>query len=260
MRDMVNPWHFVSGNAETGGTLVIGDHASGVVPPDVNLDIAARHMKSHIALDIGTENVARYLNTDFGFALHLAAWSRLVVDLNRHRDDPAAIVRVSDGVDIPGNVLTDTERETRLSQYYDRYHKGLEQTITALAPDFLLFLHSYTPTLGTDAITQRPWHLGVMYDRDDRAANIALDYLETTGLVVGDQLPYSGKVYNSALHRHGDMRGLPYIGLEVRNDMIDTAAGQGEFAQIIGNMCQKITQTLASEPSPRNEQDNPPHI
>jgi predicted N-formylglutamate amidohydrolase len=51
------------------------------------------------------------------------------------------------------------------------------------------------------------------------------------GLVVGDNEPYSAKDnVDYTIRRHGRDRGLPHVMIEVRNDLLATAAGQEEWA------------------------------
>ena len=38
---------------------------------------------------------------------------------------------------------------------------------------------------------------------DDRAARIAIPLLLAAGIVTGDNLPYSGRVLNASMNRHG---------------------------------------------------------
>ncbi len=237
---------YVAGAGDNAKICVIGDHASNHVPDDIDLGIAAELLDTHIAVDLGSAEVAQRLHDIFGFSLFLATTSRLVVDLNRSRDDAVAVPMQSDGIDIPGNVLDSEARNRRLQRFHDSYHDALGEHIVRFKPAFLLFLHSFTPALKSDGAKPRPWHFGVMYNQDERAGKLALPLFAATGHETGDQLPYSGKVYSSSLERHGDANQIPYIGLEMRQDLIAENAGRDSFAQIIGPICQEITQKLAS--------------
>ncbi|WP_164114545.1 N-formylglutamate amidohydrolase [Sphingorhabdus sp. Alg239-R122] len=246
MGDVSSTWRHVAGHGDNAKILVIGDHASNHVPSDAELDVSPALLKTHVAVDLGSAEVAQYLHEIFGFSLFLATTSRLVVDLNRHRNDMAAIPLQSDGIDIPGNALDNEARERRLRRFHDSYHDALSEYIARTKPTFLLFLHSFTPVLESDGAKPRPWHFGVMYNEDERAGKLAVPLFSATGHKTGDQLPYSGKIYNSSLERHGDINHIPYIGLEMRQDLIMDISGRDSFAQIIGPICQEITQKLAS--------------
>ncbi len=203
--------------------LTIVDHASNHVPPDIDLGIAPSLLATHIAWDIGAAALAQAL----GYPAHLATVSRLVIDLNREEDAPGLIPRSSDGHDIPGNP---GDIATRIARFYRPYHDSLAARIIADRPKFLLSVHSFTPNLSSDPKAHRPWEIGVLYNRDDRAARIAIPLLEAVGIITGDQLPYSGKTLNATMNRHGEATGIPYLGLEVRQDLIGDAAGVALWA------------------------------
>ncbi|MEZ5708872.1 MAG: N-formylglutamate amidohydrolase [Blastomonas sp.] len=236
--------------ALTGGNapqiLVVGDHASNHVPDDVELGIDAALMDQHMAIDIGVMGVARKLHAKFGFDAFLASHSRLVADLNRHADDPAAIPVSSDGHDIPGNRLDEAGRALRLARYHHPYHDALTGRLIAQRPVLILSLHSFTPSLSSRPEEMRPWHIGILYNRYEAASKRAIELLEQSGLVVGDQLPYSGKLLNATMDRHAEASGIPYLGLEMRQDIVGDDAGEQRMASLIGPVCMKIAESLAS--------------
>ena len=57
--------------------------------------------------------------------------------------------------------------------------------------------------------------------------------MSSKGVIVGDQLPYSGKILNATMNRHGEGTGTPYLGIEVRQDLIESAAGVAKWARIL---------------------------
>lgn len=203
--------------------LTVVDHASNHVPPDIDLGIDPALMTTHIAWDIGAADLAAAL----GYPAHLAAASRLVVDCNREGDAPGLIPLASDGVPIPGNPGDVAARMA----IYRAYHDALASRIATERPVLLLSVHSFTPRLSNGE--PRPWEVGVLYNNDDRAARIAIPLLEAAGVVTGDQQPYSGKLLNATMNRHGEGTGTPYLGLEVRQDLIDSRAGVAKWAAIL---------------------------
>ena len=104
----------------------------------------------------------------------------------------------------------------------------------------ILSLHSFTPSLAAHPDQERPWHVGVLYNEDDRLAGAAIAALEVEGLNVGDQLPYSGKLLNATMNRHAEGNAIPYVGIEMRQDLVSDAAGQALFAQRLSRMCSKL--------------------
>lgn len=232
----------IVGTPRFGGILVVADHASSRVPDDIDLGIAPELMDQHIAIDIGVAGIAERMAERQGTAALLGNVSRLVCDTNRTETDPAAIPEVSDGHAIPGN--TGIDREERLARFHRPFHARLTELLESTPPALTLILHSYTPCLACKPDEPRPWHCGLLYDEDDRGARAAQPLLEAEGLIVGDQLPYSGKVYNAAIERHVESEGRPYLYIEVRQDLIADAAGQAEWADRLTRICNEVAVVL----------------
>ena len=213
-----------------GDVLLLCDHASNVVPEGIALGISPDLLDLHIAIDIGAEPLTRALAARLESPAILATVSRLVIDLHREPDHPHLIPAMSDGHAIPGN--RDADRDHRVARFHRPYHEALAALIERTRPRLLASIHSFTPRLAT-ADEARPWEVGILYNRDDRAAHIAIDLLRAAGLETGDNQPYSGKLLNATLNRHGEARGLPYLAIEVRNDLIADAAGVARWTDIL---------------------------
>ena len=138
-------------------------------------------------------------------------------------------------------------REARLADYFHPYHAKLEELLRQNRPALILSVHSFTPRLESDPHGHRPWEVGILYNEYDRAAVLAIDRLEGEGLVVGDQLPYSGKLLNATMNRHAEANDIPYVGVEIRQDLVKTSAGQERIAAILAEMAQYVAETLASD-------------
>ncbi|PXA86806.1 N-formylglutamate amidohydrolase, partial [Nostoc sp. 3335mG] len=160
----------------------------------------------------------------------LGGVSRLVCDCNREEDAPGLIPLSSDGVDIAGNRLDEAGREVRLARFFRPYHEALAAAIVRSAPALIVSLHSFTPRLETRPEEQRPWQIGILYNQDERGARIAIPLLEAAGIVTGDNQPYSGRVLNATMNRHAEATGIPYIGIEVRQDLIGDENGVALWA------------------------------
>lgn len=223
--------------------LIIADHASNHVPADIDLGIAPDLLDQHIALDIGVAEVAALLVERLGCGAILGGISRLVIDLNREEDRAGLIPERSDSHAIPGNLGAD--RQARLDRFYHPYHAEVAAQIAAIHRPFILSLHSFTPSLASDPAQQRPWEIGVLYNRDDRAARIAIPMLEAAELCVGDQEPYSGVLLNATMNRHVEANDIPYLGVEMRQDISGTLEGQARFAQILAPIVEHCRVALA---------------
>jgi predicted N-formylglutamate amidohydrolase len=226
---MMQPWEEIEGPAHAR-LLLIGDHASNVVPPGVDLGVDAALMDQHVAIDIGVAPLARALCTALDCPGVLGGVSRLVIDLNREEAAEGLIPERSDGHVIHGNVgLEPAERGRRLRDYWAPYHHRIADRIAAIQPKMLISLHSFTPCLATSD-EPRPWQVGILYNQDERAARIALPLLEATGITAGDNFPYSGKVLNATMNHHGEANRIAYLGIEMRQDLIADDAGVAIWA------------------------------
>lgn len=222
--------------------LIVADHASNAVPPGLDLGLPVEEMTRHIAWDIGVAGVSRRICADTGCGAVLCGFSRLVIDCNREEDVPGLVPLESDGTVIPGN--EGVHIADRLERYYRPYHAAVAGAIDSLSKPFLLSLHSFTPELRSKPEEVRPWEIGILYNEDDRAARIAIPRLGAAGLKVGDQLPYSGRLLNATMNRHGEARGIPYLGVEMRQDLVSDEAGEARMAGLLAPICADIARLL----------------
>jgi predicted N-formylglutamate amidohydrolase len=226
------PYEDIAGNRPSP-LLLIGDHASNHVPDDIDLGIAPALLDQHIAIDLGVAELGRALCTALDCPGILGRISRLVVDLNREEDAPHIIPVASDGHAVPGNAISHEDRLARIARFWRPYHDRIKDQIAAQRPRLLLSLHSFTPQLSTAPDEKRPWEIGILYNQDDRAARTAIPLLEAAGVVVGDQLPYSGMILNATMNAHGEANGIAYLGLEVRQDLISDDQGIAQWAEVL---------------------------
>ena len=229
--------------------LVVCDHASNAVPTCLaGLGLTNEALAQHIAWDIGAAALALRLAALLGISAVRTGYSRLVVDCNRHLTDPSSMVAVSDGVAIPGNEnLNDAQRAWRHSALFEPYHLAIEQQLSLLAAagraPALIAVHSFTPVMNGFA---RPWQCGVLWDRDDRLARPLLAALRAeSGLVVGDNQPYSGQhPADYTIDVHAERRRWPAVCVEVRQDQLLTSVGVEAWAQ---RLAQALAPLLADE-------------
>ena len=241
--DDVSPYITLNPNSITP-VLLVCDHASNRFPKSLGtmgLDYLDR--LSHITVDIGsratTESLARQLNT----TAILCQYSRLIVDCNRNISDNSAYLDKSDGVDIPGNQnLNDNEKEIRESEIYWPYHNAIDTQISRLkrqkVSPIIISIHSFTPVFNGN---KREWEVGVLWDKDPTTARIFINKLTEAGFLVGDNKPYSGKdPEDFTLDYHAETIGLPHVGIEIRQDLINNDDG----VMRISNTLQKVISSL----------------
>lgn len=227
--------------------LLLCDHASNTVPADVNLGIAPELLNLHIAIDIGAGPLTHSLATRLDCPAILATVSRLVIDLHREPDHVSLIPHRSDGHLIPGNDTVD--RAARIARFHAPYHRLLARRIRAQRPRLILSIHSFTPCLehgGTD----RPWQVGVLYNRDARAARPAIEFFRGEGFVTGDNEPYSGRLLNATLNRHAEANGIPSVAIEIRNDLIRDPAGVERWSRTLAGLGNSLRNSLAPNAPP----------
>lgn len=237
----------IIGEPKPDGILIVADHASNFVPDEIKLGLSQDQLNTHIAWDIGVATVSECLCAEFGFTAFLGGVSRLVVDCNRERDVGSVIPTYSDDIAITGNALTAEQREERLVTYYDPYQNALSQLLKSHRPALILSLHSFTPMLRSNTAQTRPWEIGVLYNEYEMASRLMIKHLEHHGLYVGDQQPYSGKQLNATMNKHAEGNEIPYIGIEMRQDLLMNDAGIDRFVRILGQGCNKIAKTLTTE-------------
>jgi predicted N-formylglutamate amidohydrolase len=229
-----HPVEILLGSVESG-ILILCDHASNAVPPDLgDLGLPESEFGRHIAYDIGAAAVTRSLARRLGAPAILTRFSRLIIDPNRGRDDPTLVMRLSDGAVVPGNAkVDDAEVQRRIARFYDPYDDAIADAIhKAMAaghPPVVVTVHSFTPVWRG---RPRPWHVGILWDADDRFARPLLEGLEAEGgLVVGDNEPYDGALAGDTVDRHATIRGLANALIEIRQDLIAAEEGAEEWAE-----------------------------
>ena len=221
--------------------LLVSDHAGNRIPRRLGtLGVSDSERQRHIAWDIGAAGVVGRLAERLGAFAILQTYSRLVIDCNRSTEVPTSIATVSEDTEIPGNRdLAAADRQARIDEifhpYHDRIAAELDRRKTAQIQTALIAIHSFTPIYRGIA---RPWHTGLLFNRDDRLSRpmIALMAAEG-GLVVGENQPYAvTDTSDYTIPVHAERRGLPYAEIEIRQDLIAGEDGQEEWAERLARL------------------------
>jgi predicted N-formylglutamate amidohydrolase len=223
--------------------LLLCDHASNTVPRALDgLGLASADLQRHVAWDIGAAEVSRILSARFDAPLVLAGYSRLVADCNRVADDPTFVVEVSEDTVIPGNRgLSDEAIAARTDACYWPYHRAVEEVREAMMARMahevvpaVVSIHSFTPVFKG---RERPWHIGILWNRDPRLAVPLMDELgRNAHIVVGDNKPYSARdEYGYSIQAHGAVHGLPQVLVELRQDLLEDHESLRHWAAILGD-------------------------
>lgn len=218
-----------------GGTagrfLLTADHAGRAIPRGLaDLGVSAAELVRHIAWDIGIAGVTRRLSALLEVPAVLQHYSRLVIDCNRPPHVAGAFPEVSEVTAIPGNVgLGAVAKAERLAAIFEPYHAAIAQEIEALGPVIYVAMHSFTPVYLGQA---RAMHVGVLYNRNPRFSRALAELLRAEpGLKVEENEPYRvSDESDYGVPVHAERRGLDYVEIEIRQDLIQDEAGQAEWA------------------------------
>ena len=211
--------------------MLICDHAGRRIPLSLDdLGLNAADLDRHIAWDIGAAGLARRIADLAGAELVLQTYSRLVADCNRDPSNPDIAPEISDGIAIPANAgLGEASLKARIEDIHTPYHAAIAAALDRRgAETILVSIHSFTPTMKG---FERPWHVGVLHSHDSPASMRMLQALGGQGdLVVGDNQPYAMDGIDYPIPRHAKGRGLDYLELEIRQDLIAEESGQQRMA------------------------------
>jgi len=216
--------------------VLVADHAGRLLPHALeSLGLDEIDLVSHIAWDIGIAEVTANLSDTLDAPYVAQSYSRLVIDCNRSVGATDSIVAASAGTPIPGNqAISASDREARARHIFHPYHdhiRGLlDRRVRHNQPTIVVAMHSFTPVFMGNA---RPWHVGVLYGRDSRLADLLLGLLRSEpGLSVGDNEPYSASDGTDfTIAEHGERRGLPHVEIEIRQDLIADDRGRIEWSE-----------------------------
>ncbi|HEX3364895.1 N-formylglutamate amidohydrolase [Phenylobacterium sp.] len=221
--------------------LLLGDHAGREIPQQLrDLGLPPAELDRHIAWDIGVAGYGALLSQVLDATFIRQRFSRLVIDCNRDPARADAIPEISDGADIPGNrALSPPDREARITEIARPYQAAIAAELDARAvrglATTLISLHSFTPRMdGVD----RPWRFGVLHAGDSPYSRAVLARLrgELGEALVGDNEPYRMDEVDFTIPLHAGGRGLDYLELEVRQDLVADPAGQAQIAAFVARL------------------------
>jgi predicted N-formylglutamate amidohydrolase len=161
--------------------------------------------------------------------------------------DPSAFLEYGDGILVTGNRnLHQADKDLRASALYWPYHCAIDDQVQRLSkagrPPAFISIHSFTPVLNGES---RSWQMGVLWDKDEVLRQIFLEGLRDAGYLVGDNEPYSGKApQDFTIDHHAEPLNLPHVGLEIRQDLIDDAAGVAKVAKVMHDIIAGIPERL----------------
>jgi predicted N-formylglutamate amidohydrolase len=239
------PFQVTSGS-KTSPFFITCDHAGRQLPRALGtLGLSPEELASHVAWDIGAAGVSRRLAAALDAFLVVQTYSRLVIDCNRPLDAPSSIVQESELTIVPGNrSISPADAEARSKSIFFPYHDCIRQELDRRdrekQPTIFVAIHTFTPRfMGIS----RPWHVGVLYNRDPRLGRALLSLLRRDdALVVGENEPYSvSDQTDYGIVEYGERRGLPHVELEIRQDLVHDDAGQAAWAERLAQLFRQVS-------------------
>jgi predicted N-formylglutamate amidohydrolase len=231
--------------------LIVADHAGNFMPRALGrLGLPESECEAHIAWDIGIAAVSRLVADALDATLVQQNYSRLIIDCNRAPGSETSISEISELISVPGNIgLSEGQKAARVREifrpYHDRIETELDRRRRAGRPTALIAMHSFAPVFMGAA---RPWHVGVLYNRDPRFAHLLMALLKREeGLVVGDNEPYSvTDASDYTIPVHGERRDLHHVAIEVRQDLIADDKGQRAGGRLLARLLPQAYQELVA--------------
>ena len=223
MKDVFTIKEFKKKNKKKNHFIFICDHASNFIPSNYkNLGLKEKHLKSHIAYDLGAKKFCEILSKKLEQTSFYANFSRLLIDPNRSELSNDLILSKSAGVEIPGNVnIANSEKKKRLELFYRKYHSGLKNLVKEKKKEFdkiyLISIHSFTQKFINK---KRGLEIGLLWNKNMNLLIPIQKSLTDLKLHFGRNFPYSGFHYNYTLDRHSQFGHIDNICLEFRNDLI----------------------------------------
>jgi predicted N-formylglutamate amidohydrolase len=220
--------------AGSSSVVLVCEHASGHIPDTYKgLGLSQADRMSHAAWDPGAMSVAQNLSKRLDAVLVASRVSRLVYDCNRPPDAVDAMPSRSEIIEVPGNRdLSQSERKARIAEVYLPFRAELQRVIRCVAHPVVVTVHSFTPVYHGEL---RPVEIGILHDSDPRLADAMLGAEHGTHNVQRNE-PYGPE--NGVTHtlkEHAIRAGHLNVMLEIRNDLIETAAQQAVMADVLTN-------------------------
>ncbi|GBQ69327.1 putative N-formylglutamate amidohydrolase [Ameyamaea chiangmaiensis NBRC 103196] len=236
-----------SGAAQSRFLLTV-DHAGHRIPRSLRqLGLTEERLTRHIGWDIGILGVSQAMADRLHAPLIAQCYSRLVIDCNRKPGMPTSIPEISEDDVIPGNLgLEAADRALRERTFLAPYHQAIGRALDTHAhtDPILLAMHSFTPCYRNDV---RPMAAAVMWGRDDRFGRLVAEELRRLRPddLIAENVPYAVDMtqdYTVPVHAEG--RGIPYLAVEIRQDLISDAHGIAVWADVMADAVQAAATRL----------------
>ena len=228
-----------------GSLLIIVDHANNFIPDKYkNLGLPKYLTESHIAYDLNILNLSKRINFLLESDIVYGEYSRLIIDLNRGKNDPTLIPSISDKKLIPGNIVINSrEFNYRKKKFYNSYHSKIDKIVNEKKIKIIISMHSFNPYFKGK---KRKTEIGILSNKDRRYSDLLIRQMsKSKRYIIGDNLPYKGELKEDTLYKHGLKKNILHTLIEVRNDLINTEIKVNKMSQFIVSSLKKINKKLS---------------
>ena len=88
----------------------------------------------------------------------------------------------------------------------------------------------------------------MLWDEDVDLKTEFLEGFREAGYYVGDNEPYSGKApQDFTIDHHAEEIGLPHVGLEFRQDLVEGEAGVAQIASVMHKIIESISKRIGTQ-------------
>ncbi|MDA5489831.1 N-formylglutamate amidohydrolase [Yersinia kristensenii] len=225
--------------------ILLADHAGQRIPAQLgDLGLPSGEIDRHIGWDIGSLATAQLLSQYLDATLIHQRYSRLVIDCNRTPGIASSIPEISENTRIPRNIgVTEKEAQARRTEIFQPYHDLITQTLNQRQDSgqtsVIISMHSFTPSFKN---ISRPWQVGTLFNRNPEFSLQLIAFLQQEGaLNVGVNQPYAmTDATDFTLPFHAEQRHLPYVGIEIRQDLITQPDGQEQWAKRLARLLPQV--------------------
>ncbi|MDA5095731.1 N-formylglutamate amidohydrolase [Aliiroseovarius sp. KMU-50] len=232
-----------------GDVLLLCEHASSHIPQQYkDLGLRDEDRLSHAVWDPGARAVSLLLSKALDAPMVASRVSRLVYDCNRPPESPSAMPEKSERIEVPGNRgLSPEERKNRADAIYFPFCTAVTEVIEernkAGLKTILVTMHSFSPVFHGQ---HRAVEIGILHDDDSDLADAMLAHTSTLShRRIERNEPYGpDDGVTHSLKLHGVSRRLPNVMLEIRNDLLKTAADEEAMAEEMLTLLRPALATL----------------
>ena len=235
----------VGESSEDVSLFLTCEHAGNEIPPEMaGSEKERRWLEDHWGWDIGAERLVRSMVDQEDAYAVMSRYSRLLCDVNRSLQQDELVRSHVMGEPIGFNrQLGEEGISERVERYHEPYHEAVDRHLGEVAEEnpelFLISVHTFTPVLGDEV---RDMEIGLLFDEGQEPYVYDIhESIRQEEFRVALNEPYSGKndlIYS--VERHGSNHGVRFVELEVRNDLVDTAEGAHQMADLLVGALRRV--------------------